>query len=143
MSDPRQVTTEGVEAFNAHDEQRLRALYADDAVLEAPGPARLEGAEQAVEYIMVWLRAFPDARQTIDNEIASGDWVVQEFTFTGTHTGALSAPEGDIPPTNRNLTGHGVQIARVREGKIVEERVYFDQVDVLTQLGVLPEPATV
>ena len=47
--------------MNAHDEKRLRATYADDAVLEAPGPLRLKG-RGATEYAMVWLRAFPDAR---------------------------------------------------------------------------------
>jgi ketosteroid isomerase-like protein len=30
---------------------------------------------------------------------------------------------------------------RVRDGKIVEEHLYFDQVQVLTQLGLMPEPA--
>ena len=143
MNDPRHVAAEGVAALNAHDEQRLRAVYAEGAVLEAPGPARLEGADQAVEYVMEWLRAFPDARQEITNEVAAGDWVVQEFTFTGIHEGTLSSPDGEIAPTHRRLEGKGVQIARVRDGKIVEERVYFDQVDVLTQLGVMPEPAAV
>jgi predicted ester cyclase len=141
MSDPREVTAEGLAALNAHDNERIRAVYADGAVLEAPGPVRLEGGDQVAEYVMVWLRAFPDARQTVTNEIASGDWVVQEFRFTGTHTGTLSSPEGEIPPTHRSLNGTGVQIARVQDGKIVEEHVYFDQVDVLTQLGVMPEPA--
>ena len=46
MNDPRHVTAEGVAALNAHDEHRLRAVYAEGAVLEAPGPARLEGADQ-------------------------------------------------------------------------------------------------
>ena len=32
MNDPRHVTTEGVAALNAHDEQRLRAIYADATV---------------------------------------------------------------------------------------------------------------
>ena len=143
MNDPRDVTTEGVAALNAHDEQRLRAIYAEGAVLEAPGPVRLEGGEQAVEYAMEWLRAFPDARQEVTNEVAAGEWVVQEFTFTGTHEGTLSSPEGELAPTHRRLEGKGVQIARVRDGQIVEEHVYFDQVDVLTQLGAMPAPAAV
>jgi steroid delta-isomerase-like uncharacterized protein len=142
MADPLQVARENVAAVNAHDEARLRATYADDAVLEAPDRARLEGGDQAAAYTMVWLRAFPDARQTIVNELAAGDWVVQEFTMEGTHTGTLEAPEGDIPPTNRKGSARGVQIQRIADGKIAEERVYFDQVEILTQLGLMPEPAT-
>ena len=91
---------------------------------------------------MLWVRAFPDARQTIVNEIAAGDWVVQEFTFEGTHTGTLEAPEGEISPTNRPVKGRGVQLQRIADGAIAEERVYFDQVELLTQLGLMPEPAT-
>jgi hypothetical protein len=141
VADPLQVARENVAAVNAHDEARLRATYADDAVLEAPDRARLEGGDQAAAYTMVWLRAFPDARQTILNEIAAGEWVVQEFTMEGTHTGTLATPDGDISPTNRRGTARGVQIQRVAGGKIAEEHLYFDQVEILSQLGLLPEPA--
>ena len=142
MADPQHVAAENVAALNANDEQRLRATYADDAVLEAPGAARLEGGDQVTEYAMTWVRAFPDARQTISNQIAAGDWVVQEFTFSGSHTGTLSSPDGDIPATGRSVTGRGVQIQRIADGRIAEEHVYFDQVEILTQLGLMPEPAT-
>src|SRR5687768_11729496 len=76
MTDPREVAAENVAALNAGDEVRIRATYADGAVMQAPGPTRLEGGDAATEYVRVWLRAFPDARQTIVNEIAAGDWVV-------------------------------------------------------------------
>jgi predicted ester cyclase len=142
MGDPLQVNAENIAAANAHDAPRLRATYADDAVLEAPGPVRLEGGDAVTEYVMVWLRAFPDGRQTVTQELAVGDYVVQEITFSGTHSGTLTSPEGDIPPTNRKLTGRLMGIQRIESGKIVEEHVYFDQMDVLGQLGLLPEPAT-
>jgi predicted ester cyclase len=142
MTDPRQVSEENVAALNAHDLDRLRATYADDARLDAPGPTSLKGGDAAREYVAVWLRAFPDARQTVLNAFAAGDWVVQEFLFEGTHTGTLDSPDGEIPPTNRRASGRGVQIQRIENGAIAEERVYFDQVEILTQLGLMPEPAT-
>lgn len=142
MSDALKVARENVAALNANDERRLRATYADDAVGEAPGSARLEGGDAVTAYAMVWIHAFPDARQTILNELVAGDWVVQEFAFSGTHTGTLASPDGDIPPTNRSATGRGVQIQRIQNGEIVEEHVYFDQVEILEQLGLMPEPAT-
>jgi hypothetical protein len=49
----------------------------------------------------------------------------------------------DIPATNRSLSGRGLQMFRVSGGKIVEEHLYFDQVQVLTQLGLMPEPAAI
>jgi predicted ester cyclase len=142
MPDAQRVGAEFVEAFNAHDENRIRDLNAENAVLEAPGDVRLEGREAAAQYAMAWLGAFPDARVTVRNELEAGDWVVQEFTFEGTHTDTLSTPTGDIPATNRRLRGRGVQILRIEAGTVADTRLYFDQVQVLTQLGLMPEPST-
>jgi predicted ester cyclase len=71
----------------------------------------------------------------------SGDWVVQEFFFVGTHTATLQSPNGDIPPTNRLLRGRGTQILHIEDGVVADTRLYFDQVDVMTQLGLMPETA--
>ena len=142
MADARQVAKEATEAFNAHDERRIRETYAPNVITEAPGGVRTEGPDAATQYAMVWLRAFPDARITVKNQVASGDWIVEEFTFQGTHKEPLASPGGEIPATGRSITGHGVQIVRVEDDKIAEFRLYFDQVEVLTQLGLMPEPAT-
>jgi len=142
MANALEVAKAGLDAFNAHDEQRMRALYTDNAVLEAPGDARMEGADACTEYAMVWLRAFPDARCTVHNEVASGDWAVLEFTFEGTHEDTLAGPAGEIPATHKHLAGRGIQTIRVEGDKIAQENLYFDQVQVLTQLGLMPEPAT-
>ena len=141
MPDARQVGADFVAAFNAHDEDRIRELNAANAVLEAPGDVRVEGGEAATQYAMAWLNAFPDARLNVKHELVSGDWVVQEFTFEGTHEGTLTGPGGDIPATHRRLNGRGVQIFRVENDAVADTRLYFDQVEILTQLGLMPEPA--
>jgi len=141
MADARQVGADFVAAFNDHDESRIRELNAENAVFEAPGDVHVEGREATTQYAMAWLNAFPDARLNVKNEFASGDWVVQEFTFEGTHDGTLSGPAGEIPATHRRLNGRGVQIFRVEGDAVVDTRLYFDQVQVLTQLGLMQEPA--
>jgi steroid delta-isomerase-like uncharacterized protein len=141
MADARQVGADFVAAFNDHDESRIRELNAENTVFEAPGDVRVEGREAATQYAMAWLNAFPDARLTVKNELASGDWVAQEFTFEGTHEGTLSGPAGEIPATHKRLNGRGVQIFQVEGDTVVDTRLYFDQVQVLTQLGLMPEPA--
>jgi steroid delta-isomerase-like uncharacterized protein len=142
MADARQVGAEFVEAFNAHDEARIRELNAENTVIEAPGDVRLKGRDPATEYAMAWLRAFPDARLTVHHELVDGDWVVQEFTFEGTHEDTLSSPTGDIPATHKRLKGRGVQVFKVEGEAVTDTRLYFDQVQVMTQLGLMPEPAT-
>src|SRR5579884_615605 len=141
MADAQSVGAQFVEAFNAHDEQRIRELNAEDGVLEAPGDVQLQGREAATEYAMAWLNAFPDARITVNHELVAGDWVVQEFTFEGTHGAPMQTPMGEIPPTNRSLKGRGVQVFKVEGDAVVDTRLYFDQVEVMTQLGLMPEPA--
>ena len=142
MADARQVGQDFVAAFNAHDEARIRELNGENTILEAPGDVRIEGREPATQYAMAWLRAFPDATITVTNELASGDWVAQEFVFEGTHEDTLSGPGGDIPATHRHLRGRGVQIFRVEGDAVADTRLYFDHVQIMTQLGLMPEPAT-
>jgi len=141
MADTREIAAQYVEAFNAHDEERIRTLNAENGVMEAPGDVRVEGRDAVTAYGMDWLNAFSDARITIHTEIVEGDWVAQRFTFAGTHDGTLSSPAGEIPPTNRQLTGRGVQVLRVESGAVVETQLYFDQVQLMTQLGLMPEAA--
>ncbi len=46
-----------------------------------------------------------------------------------------------IPPTGRQATVGGINIARFAGGKIVEEWSHWDQLGLLQQLGVIPAPA--
>lgn len=142
MTDVREVGTKFVDAFNAHDEEAMRQLNAENCVFEAPGDVKLEGREPVTQYAMAWLDAFPDARLTVHNELVDRAWVVQEFTFQGTHQATLSTPAGDIPATDRELKGRGTQIFRVEGDTVADTRLYFDQVQVMTQLGLMPERAT-
>ncbi len=44
MADAREVGQRFIDAFNAHDERRIRELHGENAVFEAPGDVRVEGA---------------------------------------------------------------------------------------------------
>ena len=142
MGDSQAVAGAFLEAFNAHDEGRMKELTAEASTFEGPGDVQLEGRDATTGYAMSWLNAFPDARLNVTNELATGDWVVQEFVFEGTHEASLASPMGEIPATHRALRGRGVQILRIESGLVADTRLYFDQVEVMTQLGLMPEPAT-
>jgi predicted ester cyclase len=92
---------------------------------------------------MRWLKGFPNGKMTVRNEIVSAPWVIQEITMEGTHTGPLESPTGTVQPTHKNVVGKGVQILRIEDGKVIEARIYFDQLDQMNQLGLIPVPATV
>jgi hypothetical protein len=40
------------------------------------------------------------------------------------------------------VSGRGSEFIRAEGGKVVEEHLYFDQVQIMTQLGLMPEAAT-
>ena len=143
MSEVKNTTDRFVAAFNAHDESALLALHADDIKFNAPGGFKATNAKDATAYAMTWLKAFPDGKMKVRSEIISGPWVVQEVEMTGTHTAPLESPTGTIPATYKKVVGYGVQLFRVENDKIVEARLYFDQLDQMTQLGLIPTPATV
>jgi steroid delta-isomerase-like uncharacterized protein len=138
--DVQQAVKNFIDAFNAHDERRIREGYAENVVFEAPAGVRLEGPDAATEFAMSFVRAFPDVRLTVTNQFESGGWVAFEGEFEGTHENTLEGPGGAIPATNRRVTGKAVEILRIENGKVVEERLYFDQLDFLTQLGVIEQP---
>jgi len=114
-TDPKVLAANYNRAFNAHDEVALKALFADNARLIAPGDVKLTGKDAIAGYTNSWMKAVPDARINVTHEIVSGPWVVQEFVFAGTHTGPLTSPMGTIQATNRKVSGQSVSITRSRE----------------------------
>jgi predicted ester cyclase len=141
LTDPKILASNYNRAFNAHDEVTLRSLFADNARFIAPGDVRLVGRDAIAGYTNSWMKALPDAKITVTHEIVSGPWVVQEFTFDGTHKAALTGPMGTIQATNRKVSGQCVSITRYDNDLAVETRLYFDVVQLLTQLGVMPVPS--
>ncbi len=141
MTNVRDTAARFVEAFNAHDESAIRAIHATNIKFEAPGGVRLEGTEAVTGYAMTWLTGFPDAKIIVRNQVVSDPWLVQEFTLQGTHKAALNGPAGLIPPTGKRVDSRAVSVARYENGQIAEARLYFDQTEVMTQLGLMPELA--
>ena len=68
-----------------------------------------------------------------------GDTVVEQARYTGTHTGTWRNPNGvEIPATGKTVDFPFAGVFRVTDGKISSIRIYYDQIEVLTQLGLMP-----
>jgi predicted ester cyclase len=143
MTEIKDTAAHFVAAFNAHDEKALNELHASDIKFSAPGGFKATNAHEATAYAKRWLKGFPNGKMTVRNEIVSAPWVVQEVTMEGTNNGPLEGPMGTVQPTHKHVAGKGVQILKVENGKITEARIYFDLLDQMTQLGLIPTPATV
>jgi predicted ester cyclase len=107
-----------------------------DAVGRNPGALPHGGYPDFEKRIVVMLhRAFPDLHTTIEEQVAEGETVVTRWTQRGTHRGEFFG----IAPTGKAVTGAGVHIQRIKEGKIVEIWALTDAYGVLQQLGKVPE----
>ena len=115
-------------------------LYTPDYVLHDPSlPEDLHGPEGLKQYAAMNLGAFPDARVTVEDQIAEGDMVVTRWRATGTHTGELMG----ILPTGRRSEISGITINRFSGGRIAEDWYQSDDLGMLQQLGVIPSPEEV
>ncbi len=140
QQDVTRVLKENIEAFNAGDWQRMKAtLAADSSYEEAGTQRRIQGADEIVKADQAWRQAFPDAKGTIRNIFASGNSVVAEIVWEGTHKGALVSPGGSIPASGKRVKMPASMVATVQGGKIKETRHYFDMVTLLQQIGAMPK----
>ena len=143
MTEVKDTAAHFVAAFNAHDDKALNTLHADHIKFEAPGGFKASTSHEATAYAMNWIKAFPNGKMTVQHEIVSAPWVVQEVVMEGTNTGPLETPNGTIQPTHKKVAGKGVQLLRIENGKIVEAKIYFDMLEQMSQLGLIPTPARV
>lgn len=94
-----------------------------------PAPRGIEGTKELISSIRT---SFPDLNATVDEQIAEGDKVVSVVTMTGTHQGDFMG----IPATGRSFSIPGVSIWEVRAGRLISERVNWDTMAMMQQLGV-------
>jgi len=94
-----------------------------------------EGMRQAAE---VFRQAFPDWRSDVQQMIAEGDLVAEHFVAHGTHRGSVMGE----PPTGQHVVLRGINIFRMAGDKIIERWGRLDDLGMLQQLGLVPEPAT-
>ena len=70
--------------------------------------------------------AFPDGRCR-DITVRAGDgFVVGEFTGSGTNTGPLLTPEGELPPSGKRIDIPFCDVHLVENGLVVRSHRYWD-----------------
>ena len=113
-------------------------LAPDVSYEEVASRKRASGIAEYVEAVKVWKRAFPDLKATIKREFSAGDMIVTEVEWEGTHRGPLDTPFGTLPATGKTGRVSAVLIGRTKGDKLAEERHYFDQLTVLSQISAAP-----
>ena len=129
------------EMWNTGDLALIDAWFAPSyANIDPATPGGVvHGPEGMKQLVTAYRAAFPDLRFTIDDMIAEGDQVASRWTARGTHRGDLRG----IPPTGLSVTVTGITFTRLDGGMIVEDRVNWDTLGLLQQLGAVPAPEPV
>jgi steroid delta-isomerase-like uncharacterized protein len=96
------------------------------------------GREGLMAFMGTFRNAFPDIQLRHVNVVESGDQVTVEATWTGTHTGPLSTPQGDIPATGRRVTkGRICEVFRIQNGRLASITNYQDVGTWMRELGLV------
>jgi steroid delta-isomerase-like uncharacterized protein len=133
----KELSRRFTELFSTGDEALAEEILSSDVVFHGTtGDGELHGIDEMKAFVAGYRRAFPDARSTVEDQVAEGDKVVTRWRARGTHRGEL----GPIPPTGRAFEIEGVTIERIAGGRVTEVWVARDELGLLRQLGLVPEP---
>src|SRR5947208_12572810 len=103
MASPLELVGQHYRNVASADIDAEAELFSPDVETIDPGAGTLRGLQAFKTYEKSFQRAFPDGKLVLKSSIEAGNKVAVEGAYTGTHTGPLSGPSGDIAPTNRRL----------------------------------------
>jgi predicted ester cyclase len=131
----------GHEAFNRRDFAAMTSQYADSISWtdRARGLTFRTPEEFRDDFLTGWVVASSDIRITDPRYLDAGPTVVCAFTVTGTNDGPL----GPFPPTGKGFVLPLCELWHFdANGRVVGGDLYYDQVSLLMQLGLLPQPSS-
>lgn len=120
------------EVINEGKVSVLDNAYAPNVVLHTV--PEIKGAAQAKAYYANYVTGFSNREFIVKETFAQGNKLTKYWIFKGKHTGNFFG----IPATGKTINVEGCTIATIINGKITEERDFFDNLEFLRQLGLMP-----
>jgi steroid delta-isomerase-like uncharacterized protein len=125
------------ELFTKGELEAVDKYLAEDFVNNDPPFGATADREGMRSASALFRSVFPDWHSELHLLVAEGDMVVEQFTASGTHTGA---PIMGVAPSGEKVTLDGVNIFRLRDGRIVERWGRLDDLGFRQQLGISDRP---
>ncbi|MCL4468321.1 MAG: ester cyclase [Deltaproteobacteria bacterium] len=124
-------------AFNNRDWELYRKICAPDVIITYPDGRRIVGVEESIKDLKDMFSAFPDFK-IIEHpvRIGSGEWTAVTETVTATFSQPMLNPDGSsIPPTGKSVKMESCTVARWKDGRLVEEQLFWDSREWMKQIG--------
>jgi ketosteroid isomerase-like protein len=137
MGEARQVFDRFTAAMTRGDIDEVESLYDEGATALSP-EGELRGRKEIVEYLRPFTEAFSDFLWEPLYSHEDGNNALDEGWICGVHTGPLPGPDGQpIPATGKSIRLRECDGVTVEGGLITSHRFYFDQTELLSQLGLV------
>ena len=123
------------ELFNRGNLDTAEEIVTPDFALHDPNiPEDPRGPDGLKWFVAMYRDAFPDIEFVIEDQVAEGENAATRWVARGTHRGELMG----IAPTGRPVEVRAFTLHRFSGGKIAEDWAHYDALDVVRQLGVVP-----
>jgi len=118
---------------NTGDVSNIREFISEEYSEVYEGERYPIGIQGAIDHVLGVRRVFPDLNLTIENQISEGEWVVTTYSVTGTFKDEWFG----MKPTGKPITFTGVNVDRIKDGKIIEHGGAVNLFDPLLKAGVI------
>lgn len=129
----------GEKSIAVRDWETYGSAFAEDLVMVTSAiPGTTTGRDARLQFVQGIMDSFPDGVVKVQRSFGKGDWACVEVFFTGTHTGPMAGPGGaEIPPTGKTVKWPYCMIMKFKDGVVSELYEYYDQMSLMTQLGLM------
>ena len=121
------------EIENTGDVTNIGEFIAEDYVEVYEGERYQIGIKGAIDHVLGVRRVYPDLKLTIENQISEGEQVVTIYLVTGTFKKEWLG----MQPTGKPIKFTGVNVDRIKNGKIVEHGGAANLLEPLLKSGVI------
>jgi steroid delta-isomerase-like uncharacterized protein len=118
------------EAYHTGDIDALMKFIGPHYVLHPGGGGEPMNSDERKRDETMFFRAFSNIQAVVEDQIAEGDKVASRITMHCTHTGEYQG----VPATGKRIAIPYIDITLIKSGKIVEEWVEYDTMNVLQQI---------
>lgn len=121
--------------FETGNTDVLNDILTADFHTNTPDPSfEGNGIEHVKQMIAAYKASSPDMKVSSKRILVDGDYVMNYYNVSGTNTGESMG----MPPTGKSWSADGVDLLRIKDGKIAEHWGLFDNYSFMSQLGLIP-----